>query len=643
MATMSRQDATAGPLGPRLEALKHLLDERQAPGPASPPPDGGAPQPHLRCLEQSFSLSPFESDLLLLCAGAEIDADVGRLIAKAQGDPSRSALTFGLALARLPGAHWSAIGPEAALRRWRLIDLGTGASVTQAPLRIDERVLHFLLGFGAFDERLAALMTPLAAPSGEALPPSHAALAEAVAATWASAERGAAPPIVQLCGARADCAPIAAAAARRLDLAAALIAADRLPAGAADLDSFVRLWERESALSGVGVLVLDLEESAPAEGETPRTRGVVGALLDRLTGPTILRDREPRRPGARPLANFDVPHPTHAEQLALWRASLGAAVPAAGELDRTVDQFSLAPTDIAAIGAEARAIASPPPSLWDLCRRHMRGALDGLAERVESKLKWDDLVLPDAQKRLLTDIAAQLRGRSTVYDRWGFGETSRRGRGVSALFHGPSGAGKTMAAEVLASELRLDLYHIDLSRVVSKYIGETEANLRRVFDAAEDNGAILLFDEADSLFGARSEVKDSHDRYANIEVSYLLQRMESYRGLAILTTNMRTRIDPAFLRRLRFSIAFPFPDVAERAEIWRRIFPRGADTKGLDVDKLANLRLAGGNIRNIALNAAFLAVNAEEPVQMRHVRAAAEAEYAKLERRLTQAESEAWA
>ena len=152
---------------------------------------------------------------------------------------------------------------------------------------------------------------------------------------------------------------------------------------------------------------------------------------------------------------------------------------------------------------------------------------------------------------------------------------SQRGLGLGALFHGPSGVGKTMAAEVLASELQLDLYHIDLSRVVSKYIGETEKNLGRVFDAAEENGAILLFDEADSLFGARSEVKDSHDRYANIEVSYLLQRMEAYRGLAILTTNMRAALDPAFLRRLRFTIAFPFPDAAQRAEIWRQRLPDG--------------------------------------------------------------------
>jgi SpoVK/Ycf46/Vps4 family AAA+-type ATPase len=252
-------------------------------------------------------------------------------------------------------------------------------------------------------------------------------------------------------------------------------------------------------------------------------------------------------------------------------------------------------------------------------------------------------VLPAAQKRTLRVIAAQLRQRNMVYDRWGFGQKSRRGLGISALFYGPSGTGKTMAAEVLASELRLDLYHIDLSRIVSKYIGETEANLRRVFDAAEENGAILLFDEADSLFGTRSQVKDSHDRYANIEVSYLLQRMEAYRGLAVLTTNMRSALDQAFLRRIRFAVEFTFPDAAQRALIWRQVFPPMAETWGLDHDRLAQLQVAGGNIRNIALNAAFLAADAAEPIQMHHLRQAAYAEYAKMERRLSQAENEAWA
>jgi SpoVK/Ycf46/Vps4 family AAA+-type ATPase len=200
-----------------------------------------------------------------------------------------------------------------------------------------------------------------------------------------------------------------------------------------------------------------------------------------------------------------------------------------------------------------------------------------------------------------------------------------------------------MAAEVLARDLRLDLYRIDLSQVVSKYIGETEKNLRRVFDAAEEGGAVLLFDEADALFGKRSEVKDSHDRYANIEVSYLLQRMESYRGLAILTTNMKSALDPAFLRRIRFVVQFPFPEALQRAEIWRRVFPAQTPTQGLEPGALARLVVAGGSIRNIALNAAFLAADAGEPIQMTHLLRAARGECTKLEKPLTDAEVGAWA
>ena len=212
--------------------------------------------------------------------------------------------------------------------------------------------------------------------------------------------------------------------------------------------------------------------------------------------------------------------------------------------------------------------------------------------------------------------------------------TSSRGLGITALFAGPSGTGKTLAAEVIARELRLDLYRIDLSAVVSKYIGETEKNLRRVFDAAEEGGAVLLFDEADALFGKRSEVKDSHDRYANIEVSYLLQRMEAYRGLAILTTNMKHALDPAFQRRIRFVVQFPFPDPTARAEIWRGAFPSATPVGNLDLAWLASLDVTGGSIRNIAIGAAFLAAEAGEPVGMTHLLAAARSECAKLDRPL---------
>jgi SpoVK/Ycf46/Vps4 family AAA+-type ATPase len=319
------------------------------------------------------------------------------------------------------------------------------------------------------------------------------------------------------------------------------------------------------------------------------------------------------------------------------------------QLDKVVTQFNLGLPNIQAVSAEVLGRLSaenedrPTSLLWDICRAQARPRLEDMAQRIEPVATWDDLVLPELQIQTLRDIATHVRHRAQVYVTWGFATKSARGLGISALFAGASGTGKTMAAEVLANELRLDLYRIDLSQVVNKYIGETEKNLRRVFDAAEEGGAILLFDEADALFGKRSEVKDSHDRYANIEVSYLLQRMESYRGLAILTTNMKQALDPAFLRRIRFIVHFPFPDAAQRGEIWRRVFPASTPTNGLNLDWLARLNVAGGNIRNIALNAAFLAADAGESVSMTHLLRAARSEYAKLEKPLTEAEFRGWA
>jgi SpoVK/Ycf46/Vps4 family AAA+-type ATPase len=251
-------------------------------------------------------------------------------------------------------------------------------------------------------------------------------------------------------------------------------------------------------------------------------------------------------------------------------------------------------------------------------------------------------VLPAAPRQTLRTIAAHVRQRARVYEEWGFAARSDRGLGIGALFAGGSGTGKTMAAEVLANELRLDLYRIDFSALVSKYIGETEKNLRQVFDAAEAGGAILLFDEADAIFGRRSEVRDSHDRYANIEVSYLLQRIETFHGLVILTTNQPQSLDSAFSRRIRFTVQFPFPDATQRAEIWRRVFPVETPTEALQIEKLARLNLSGGNIRNLALNAAFLAADAHEPVRMKHLLAAAQTEFAKLEKTLSAAETSGW-
>jgi len=315
-------------------------------------------------------------------------------------------------------------------------------------------------------------------------------------------------------------------------------------------------------------------------------------------------------------------------------------------LERVISQFDF---DASAIhtaagrlqGAEFSAHDSNN-ALWQACRLHARPQLEDLAQRIHSTASWENIVLPAPQLQTLQTIATHARYRAKVLDQWGFAQQSNRGLGLSALFCGPSGTGKTLAAEILANEMQLDLFRIDLSAVVSKYIGETEKNLRRVFDAAEEGGAVLLFDEADALFGKRSEVKDSHDRYANVEISYLLQRMEAYRGLAILTTNMKDALDRAFLRRLRFVVQFPFPDQAQRAQIWRQIFPAQTPTEQLDFNSLSRLSVSGGNIRSIALNAAFAAADDNRSVGMGHLLRAARHEYDKLEKPLTKAETGGW-
>jgi SpoVK/Ycf46/Vps4 family AAA+-type ATPase len=335
------------------------------------------------------------------------------------------------------------------------------------------------------------------------------------------------------------------------------------------------------------------------------------------------------------------------ERLATWQAVLPNPEPDL-EIERIAGQFALSGRGVRAVLGEL-ALRDPVDTadagriLWDLCRERSRPRLEHLAERLPATTGWEDLVLPQQPKQTLREIAGHARMRHRVYGSWGFAEKSRRGLGISVLFAGPSGTGKTMAAEALAELLRLDLYRVDLSRVVSKYIGETERNLGHIFDEAESaGGVVLLFDEADALFGKRTEVRDSHDRYANLEVSYLLQRMEAFEGLAILTTNLKSSLDPAFLRRIRFVATFPFPDADARARIWRGAFPSSTPTEGLAFDKLARLSMAGGNIRNIALNAAFAAAETGGPVAMSHVLTATRTEYAKLERSLSDAEIRGW-
>jgi hypothetical protein len=595
----------------------------------------------LETLCSTFGLSAFERAIVLMCAGVDLDAKFAAACGAAQGDRARSYPTFSLALAALPEPHWSAVTPAGPLRRWRLIECPSqlGASAINGPLAIEERVLHYLTGIQYLDERLAGMLETV---ESDELVPTHQALARHIAGIWGKAEGQL--PLAGVCGAdEVSRRAIAAAACSSLSMRLFALAAESLPANAVELEAFTRLWERESALLS-GALYIEAESLDRGES---RAASQLSRFLERATGAVLLGVRDRWRPLRRPVVWLEVRKPNAEEQRAAWHRLLEQTPETVnGRVDELVCHFHMSLPAIRASVREATADGGQSDALktrlWNASRLQARSRLDDLAQRIEPAAAWEDLVLPAAETALLRQIAAQVAHRATVYESWGFGVRASRGLGISALFAGPSGTGKTMGAEVLAHSLSLDLYRIDLASVVSKYIGETEKNLRRVFDAAEDSGAILFFDEADALFGKRSEVKDSHDRYANIEISYLLQRMEAYRGLAVLATNMKGALDHAFLRRLRFVVNFPFPDVAQRAEIWRRMFPATTPTEGLEATRLARLDVTGGSIRNIALNAAFLAAAAGEPVRTSHVLEAARAEYAKLEKPLTDAEVGTW-
>ena len=612
-----------------LERLRAILEQEDVDETSlmNAEEDMGEP-PALTGVGELFDLSAFERDVLLLCAGVELDSSFADLCLGLRGGRG-GAPTFGLALAALPGSYWSALTAAAPLRYWHLVELGAGEGLTSRDLRIDERILHHLIGVSHLDERLDGLVDHVVetGTAGE----SHRRLAEQILNAWSAPVKEGRPVIELLGPDAAGKAAVAALVCAELGVPLLRLDASVLPIDSEERKRLAMLWEREALLTGA-ILLVDCDDLD--SGEHRR----VASFLRRLRVPVVVGIAEPLAASRLISLRLDVAKPDAADARRLWEAELGPVWASLnGEVASVVSQFTLSLEGIRSAGAHVRREILTEESdagdtLWRACRSQARPRLEGLAELIEPFAGWDDLVLPTAQLATLKDIALHLRQRPTVYEEWGFERQSSRGLGFSTLFAGESGTGKTMAAEVLAGDLCLDLYRIDLSQVVSKYIGETEKNLGQVFDAAEGGGTVLLFDEADALFGKRSEVKDSHDRYANIEVSFLLQRMETYRGVAVLTTNNKGALDQAFLRRLRFVVQFPFPDESQREQIWRRIFPDDVPLQPLDFARLARLNLTGGNIRNVALSAAFMAADAGRPVDASHVARAARAEYAKLEK-----------
>ena len=615
----------------------------------------------LQALAELFELDTFSLDALLVCVAPELDLRYERLYGYLQDDVTRKRPTVDLILRLLRPAgditiaDREALGPAGPLLSSGLATLADPAAAAwpllARPLRPDERITSFLLGSDDTDGRIASfaeLCDPAGAPAAAGLPPDLVGGLSRLLSNQLT-------PIVYLNG---------GSAANRRAVVRAACAAAELPLLRIGLRALLEsdpnaaglpLARREAQLQRAVLCLDEMDELIRDQAERAQARTAVRELLARPPLPVVMLGDahwEPSIlvPGLAAL-RLEMPRIGTEARVQVWHDRLDGqlngeerlAVQALSEQYRLDEegvraavggaQLQAAWRGMSAISSDdlrtaARAIAAPP--------------LEGLAKRVSPRYGWDDIVLTADASAQLREICGRLHHQVTVLEGWGFGRKHARRMGATALFAGQPGTGKTMAAEILAGEMGLELYRIDLSAVVSKYIGETEKNLERIFQIAEQGDAVLLFDEADALFGKRSEVKDAHDRYANVEIAFLLQRLESYDGLGILTTNLRGNLDEAFVRRLDFAIEFPMPDEPERLQIWTRALPPEAPL-GPDVDLpflARKFKLAGGHIRNIALGAGFLAAADEGAIEMKHLVRATRREYQKIGKLIAEADFE---
>lgn len=602
-------------------------------------------------LARYASLTRIDVDILLVCLAPEIDLRHERIFAYLQDDVTRRRPTVDLLLNLLSATLEEKIEmrsrffESAPLLRHRILDVFDDPSDPRPALlgkrlRVDERIARYLLGSDEIDPALKPFADLL--PS---LAPTSADSASQKLLSFASdhLDKGA---VIHVRGARGVGKKTwSAKLAQSLGLGLLIVDGEKLLAAKdINVELFARLAAREAALQDAALYWHGFDGLLTDERRS--LRATFAQILQELEGITFLAGDAPWDPGGalapRAFASVELPRPDYAERHRIWVEALDdeASEEITAELPAIASKFRFTTGEIrAAVSsardrAVARGAGSSAIDLDDLhaaCRAQSGRKLGDMARKIPPRHGFADIVLPPDPLAQLREICDQVRYRHRVFGTWGFNDKLTLGRGTTALFSGPSGTGKTMAAAILAKELGLDLYKIDLSNVVNKYIGETEKNLERVFSAAETSNAILFFDEADALFGKRAEVKDAHDRYANIETGYLLQRMEEYEGVAILATNLRRNMDDAFVRRLSFAIHFPFPEEEERLRIWQQVWPATAPlAEGLDLPFMAKtFHFTGGNIKNVALAAAFLAAG-EGKVEMAHVIQATRRELQKL-------------
>jgi hypothetical protein len=595
--------------------------------------DGPPAPPTLSVAAERLGLGAVDQLVLALCAAPELDPRFGRLYSYLHDDVTRKLASPRLAADLLADESLpreevlACFAPGAPLARRGAVRLLTGdvvAPLADRQVKVADRLAAFLLGAVQLADAAAGTALRHVAPDELT---GRAEVTDRLGLLVAADTR---LPLV-VCGpdggavlAAAAHAPVVLLAARELDRPDAL-ADGRLAA----------------ALEG-GLFCIDGLEDLSAD-ERGRLLRAIDESPERIVLLAASR-RDALAVSDRTALIVEVPFPGFAERCRAWLHVTGAgdAREVAAKFRLSIEQIQAA-GEVSVIAARSRGEPAPLGPDLDMGARHASSSrLGETATRLEPAYRWSDLVLPDRQIGVLRSISAWLRHRDRVLSEWGYEESVSRTQGLKVLFSGESGTGKTMAAQVLGAELGLEMFRVDLAGTVSKYIGETEKNLERIFSAADGSNAILFFDEADALFGKRSEVSDSHDRYANLEVAYLLQRMEAYPGAVILATNFRRNLDEAFVRRLDFAIDFPFPEPADRRRIWRRVLPPRAPVAGdVDLDFLAErFKLSGGAIRNCSLAAAFSAADEGTAIEMRHLVRAVAQEYAKQGRLTLEADFE---
>ncbi len=616
-------------------------------------------------LSQLFHLTPFDEGCLVVCLAPELDRKYEKLFAYLHDDVTRKKPSVDLLLSLLCETAEEKVtarldfDPAAPLMKHRLLLITDSSPEGSLPLlsrslKLDDRIANFLLGFNRIDGRLEA-MALVIPPSDQreypGLDEETAGRAVKLVRMHLNDKNGAGRNMVfNLSGAYGSGAHLLARAVCN-DIGIPLVVGDagKLVAGPLGFEEAIRLLGRESLLQPAALCLENFDVLLTDDDKHHSGLRAVAEITRTFSRLTFLTGSRPWIPhemlGDQVFVGLEFPLPGDGAREALWKSHVGQDRRLGPDVDFGIlaSKFRLTSGQIVDAVNRARSIAawrSPEEGritmedLHTACRAQSSPKLGRLARKITPKYQWSDIVLPEDQASQIREISDQARLRHVVYGEWGFGRKLSLGKGLNVLFSGPPGTGKTMAAEVIANELQLDLFKIDLSQVVSKYIGETEKNLHNIFHEAQASGAILFFDEADALFGKRSEVKDAHDRYANIEIGYLLQKMEEYDGIAILATNLRQNLDEAFVRRMHFIVEFPFPDEEYRRRIWQVIFPCEAPL-GDDVDfglLARDVRLAGGNIKNIALAAAFFAASDGKVIRTPHLIRAARREHQKLGR-----------